>query len=440
MIVASIVLLLIALLLSACFSGSETAVISLNRYKLEHLERSGNRKAGKVKEIRSRPERFLPAILVGNTFVNAAAASLATFLFGLLMGTTEESVLLATVTVTVLLLIFGENTPKTFASHHPERASFLLYPFIQASMWLLAPFVFVISRISSGLLRLLGQEPTPLIHHLSMDEFQSIVNMGAEEATIDQTKKKMLSSIFEISKKSIKEVMIPRTMVTMIEVSTTPEKVLETIVQCGYSRIPVYEGHEENVVGIAHTKDFLGRLQRDETLDIGKIIRKPFFIPASAPVETALREFQKAKSHMGIVVDEYGGFEGIVTLEDLIEEIVGEIQDEHDDERDYVRPQDDGSCVIEGGTAIYKINERLALGLPEDPGFSTLAGFMLSQLGRIPKEKEEVEFAGHRLIVEKVARRTIAQVRLIQARDRGPSCDAAATGREPAVEEPQDGQ
>ena len=290
---------------------------------------------------------------------------------------------------------------------------FILYRLIQAAMWLLTPIVLVVTWLSRGFLRLLGLEPAPIHDRLSEDEFRSILNVGAEEGAIAQTKRKMLSSIFDIAKKSVKEVMIPRTMMIMIEESTPPGKVFEIFVHSGFSRIPVFSGHAENVVGTIHAKDLLGLLQRGEEADIGRLLRKPFFIPASAPVETALSEFQKAKVHMGIVVDEYGGLEGIVTIEDLIEEIVGEIQDEHDEESDYLRPQPDGSCLIDGGAAIDKINERLSLGIPEEPGFMTIAGFILSKLGRIPKETEAIEFNGRQFIVEKVTRRTISLIRLV---------------------------
>ena len=412
MLTASFVLLVLSLILSAFFSASETAILTMNRFKLEHLERRGDKKAPILKSLRLKPDRFLASVLVGNNFVNSAAASLATYIFGVMLGNSAEAIFLATVTATIVLLIFAEITPKTFASHYPERVGHLFLHPIRGVMWILTPFVLVITQISRRLLRLFGQDPAQISDKLSEEEFRSILKSGAEESDIAQARKVMLSRILEMSDKRVKDVMIPRPMVTMIDIASGDERILETVVQSGYSRIPVYAGHDDNIIGIAHAKDLLGLLQRGEGPDVKKVLRRPFFIPASSPVEKALNEFQKARVHMGVVVDEYGGIEGMVTLEDLLEEIVGEIQDEYDDESDLIRPQPDGSSLIDGGTAIYKLNERLGLGIPEEPGSSTIAGFVLSRLGRIPREREEIEFGDRRLVVEKVLKRKISMVRL----------------------------
>lgn len=413
MLTICIVLLALSLVVSAFFSGSETAILSANRFKLEYLERRGDKKASLLKHLRMKPDHFLATVLVGNTLVNAAVASLATYVFGATLGNTAEAIFLATATATLFLLIFSEITPKTFASHYPERVGYMLVHPIRGVMWLLTPFVLIVTRIARGILRLFGQDPAAISDKLSEEEFRSILKSGAEESGLAQTRRRMLASILEMSNKTLKDVMIPRTMVTMVDGSASDDTVLETIVQSGFSRVPVYVGHDDNVIGIAHAKDLLGLLERGERPDVKKILRRPFFIPASAQIETALNEFQRARVHMGVVVDEYGGVEGVVTLEDLLEEIVGEIQDESDEESELIRFQPDGSCLIDGGAAIYKVNERLGIGLPEEPGFSTIAGFVLSRLGRIPKEKEELEFAGRRLVVEKVLKRKIALLRLV---------------------------
>ncbi len=412
MLTASFILLLLSLALSAFFSASETAILTMNRFKLEHMERHGDKKAPILKSLRLKPDRFLASVLVGNNFVNSAAASLATYIFGVTLGNSAEAIFLATVTATIVLLIFSEITPKTFASHYPERVGYLLLHPIRGVMWIMTPFVLVITQISRGILKLFGQDPARISDKLSEEEFRSILKTGAEESDIAQARKVMLSRILEMSDKRVKDVMIPRTMVTMVDIASGDPRILESIVQSGYSRIPVYAGHDDNIIGIAHAKDILGLLQRGEDPDVKKVLRRPFFIPASSPVEKALNEFQKARVHMGVVVDEYGGIEGVVTLEDLLEEIVGEIQDEYDDESDLIRLQPDGSSLIDGGTAIYKLNERLGLGIPEEPEFSTIAGFVLSRLGRIPREREEIDLGDRRIVVEKVLKRKISMVRL----------------------------
>ncbi|MEW6365222.1 MAG: hemolysin family protein [Acidobacteriota bacterium] len=413
MLTLNIVLLVCALLLSAFFSSSETAILTMNRFKLDHLERRGDRKAPLLKQLRLFPDRFLATVLVGNTIVNAAAASIATLLFAMVLGQSQEAMFIATATASIVLLLFGEITPKTIATRHPERLGHIYFYAIRMVMWLLSPIVFVVTKVSHGLLRGLGINPAQISDRLSEEEFRSLMKVGVEEGAIGQAKKRMLASIFEISDKTVKEVMIPRTMVTMVEASMEGVKLLEAVVQSGFSRVPVYGGEPDNILGIVHAKDLLGLLQKGEPPDVTKILRKPFFIPESARVEKALNEFQKARVHMGFVVDEYGGVEGIVTIEDLLEEIVGEIQDEHDEETDYIRVQPDGSRLIDGGTAIYKINERLGIGLPEEEEFSTLAGFVIAILGHIPKEREEVEFKGHRLVVEKVLKRKVTLIRMI---------------------------
>lgn len=406
-------LLILSLVLSAFFSASETAILTLNRFKLEHMIKAGNRRAERLRDLRMKPDRFLAAVLVGNNFVNSAAASLATFLFSMMLGSSAETIFLATVTTAIMLLIFSEITPKTIATRHPERFGFLLFQPIRAAMWLMTPFVMVITKVTQGILRLFGQDPTQISDKLSEEEFRAILKVGAEESEIAQTRKKMLSRILEMSNKTLKDLMIPRTMVTMINADAGPAKAVEIAVTSGYSRIPVYSGSEDNVIGVAHVKDLLGLLHRGETPSVTRVLRKPFFVPSSSRLEMALSEFQKAKVHLGVVVDEYGGVEGIVTLEDLLEEIVGEIQDEYDEESDFIRPQPDGSFLIDGGTAIYKLKERLGLGWEEEQGITTIAGTVLSRLGRIPKEKEAIEIESGRLVVEKVQKRKIVLLRLV---------------------------
>jgi putative hemolysin len=407
----SILLLLFFVLLSAFFSSSETAFIASNRTTLESLEAKGSKPAGRVRRILSRVNDFLTTILIGNTLVNAAAASLATYIVGTLVADRKQAVLLATIATTILLLTFGEVNPKIYAAHHPIQTAFLfsrpirglmivLFPVVKA-FTLLTGLVFPKSRDGSG------SSPAAI----SIDETKILLNRGV--AGVSAFGRNMITEILDIAARPVKEIMTPRPAVKAVEIGMTRDQVLEIVRSEGFSRYPVYRGRLDHVEGLIHTKDLLSAILERKDFDLPSLLRKPFFVPESAPVEKALLQMQENAVHLAFVVDEFGNMEGIVTLEDIIEEIVGEIRDESDiAEEAIATPAGENAWLVKGSARIKDINKSLSLGLPESGDYSTLAGFFLGEFGRIPREGDRIVHGDLSLAVEKMAKRHIGLIRV----------------------------
>ncbi len=405
-----ILAIIILIILSAFFSGSETALLSFSRLRLKHLARKGDRRALVILALLKRPDRLLGTILVGNNLVNTAAVSIATYLVASWVSDRENAVLITTVVMTLLILIFGEITPKTFAARHPEGASFVITPAIRSLMALFSPVVRGLTFFTNRLLNLLKIQRSEFFPSLSEEEIRSIIHLGYEEGIVGKEKRRMLHAIFRMGEVVVKDVMIPRGSITALEVNTPLPQVVEAIKATGHSRLPVYEEELENIIGVVHSKELIGASPEDFSLR--RLMRKPYFVPESARIGTVLRDMQKRRIHLALVVDEYGGLEGMVTLEDILEEIVGEIRDEYDiEEKETITTLPDGTALVDGKASINDINETLNLSIEPGPDH-TLAGFILTKLGRIPEAKEEFTIDGLRLTIEEVSRRTIKRVRL----------------------------
>jgi putative hemolysin len=408
---SSILLLLFFVLLSAFFSSSETAFIASNRTTLESLEAKGSKKAGRVRLILARVDRFLATILIGNTLVNAAVASLATYVVGTYVADREKAVLLATIATTLLLLIFAEINPKVYAANHPLKIALLFSRPIRALMIVLHPVVKGFMLIS-GLLfpEDKGRAGAPQ-GAISIDETKILLARGVKG--VSAFGRNMIAEILDIAARPVKEIMTPRPAVKAVEIGMTRDQVLEIVQSEGFSRFPVYRGRLDHIEGLIHTKDLIPALIDRKDLDLPALLRKPFFVPESAPVEKALLQMQENAVHLAFVVDEFGNMEGIVTLEDIIEEIVGEIRDESDGaEEALVVPAGENAWLIKGSVRIKDLNKALSLGLPESGDYSTLAGFFLGEFGRIPREGDSIVHGDHRLAVEKMAKRHIGLVRV----------------------------
>jgi len=388
---SSILLLLFFVLLSAFFSSSETAFIGSNRTTLESLAAKGSKKAGRVRRILARVDRFLVTILIGNTLVNAAAASLTTYIVGTYVVDREKAVLLATVATTLILLVFAEINPKVYAAHHPLKIGFTF--------------------ISGLLFPEEKDRPGASQGSISIDETKILLAHGVKG--VSAFGRNMIAEILDIAATPVKEIMTPRPAVKAVEIGMTRDQVLE-IVQCeGFSRYPVYRGRLDHIEGLIHTKDLIPGLVDRGDFDLPSLLRKPFFVPESAPVEKALLQMQETAVHLAFVVDEFGNMEGIVTLEDIIEEVVGEIRDESDGaEETLVVPAGENAWLIKGSARIKDLNKTLVLGLPESGDYSTLAGFFLAEFGRIPREGDSIVHGELKLAVEKMAKRHIGLIRV----------------------------
>lgn len=411
MILTAAALFLLCLFLSAFFAASETAFISANPFKLSSLEAKGVRRAALIQKVRARLDRFLTTILVGNTLVNIAAASLATFLaVSLLPQNKNQAVFLATITTTGLILLFGEIGPKTLAAYHPLKLALSLVQPLRFFLFLLSP----ISRAIAGLIHLFvpttSQTPRPDL--LSEEEMKLMIMAGGN--SLPQEKRQMLSAVLTITTRPIKEIMVPRPQVKAIEINCPPEKIIETILSSEFSRYPVYRGRMENIEGILYVKDLLPYLVEGRNFELKNLLHPPLFLPESASLEAALREMRTRAVHMALVVDEFGSVEGILTLEDILEEIVGEIRDETDDlaEEKWLEKKEGDIYYLRGRAPIKEIRETLGLEIPQSREYTTLAGFLLFHFGRFPQEKETLDYGPYRFTVEKITRRHLSLIKI----------------------------
>ncbi|HPW18631.1 MAG TPA: hemolysin family protein [Candidatus Aminicenantes bacterium] len=413
MLLTGFLLLALCLVLSAFFSSSETAYIAANPYSLEYREKTGSRTAALARRIRARTNDFLATILIGNTLVNAAAASIATAMFVAVLPEAHRgrAVVYATIATTLLLLVFGEINPKTFAAHNAVRtATAAAYP-LRAAMFILAPLVKLFSLLTGLLMPSSKAREDGSLRPLNEEELRIALHAGARG--LSALRRRIVSGAIDFSSRPVKEVMVPRPEIKAIEIDAGREAVLAMMRATGYSRYPVFRGRLDNVEGIVTSKDIIGYLIDNKVFDIKDILRKPVFVPDLASLEKVLLLMQERAMHMALVVDEFGNVDGLVTLEDIIEEIVGEIQDEHDGQSEaWYSPLDGGRFLVAGAAPVKDVNALVALGIPEKPDYTTLAGFFLYEFGRLPREKDALEFGGFRLTVDKMSKRRIALVEI----------------------------
>jgi len=411
MILPSILLFVFCIILSAFFSSSETAFIAVKPHTLDYLEKKGFRRAGSVKRILSRVDEFLATMLIGNTVVNVAAASLATSIASTYVRNENQAVLLATAGTTVLLLLFSELNPKIYANHHPARLSLFVSPVVRVFQVILFPLVKLFMLISRRLFPTRARTSTALSRTMAEEEAKALLHSGLKG--LPAHRKAMITEIVDLASRPVKEIMIPRPRIKAIEITSSREQVLKTVVAEGFSRFPVFRGRMDHLEGLIFVKDLFPCLTGDRQFDLPALLRKPFFVPESAPVEKVLLQMQEKAVQMAFIVDEFGNMEGLVTIEDILEEIVGEIRDEYDaPEEDWYLPAENGAVIIKGSASIKDVNKRLGLNLPESGEYTTLAGFFLSEFGRIPEEKDVLLHGGRRFIIVKMDKRQVGLVRV----------------------------
>lgn len=383
------------ILLSAFFSSSETGMLSLNKYRLKHLVKSKNRSAIKVSSLLERPDRLIGVILIGNNFVNILSSAIATIIAVRLWG--DAGVAIATGALTMVILIFAEVTPKTLAAIHPEKIAFPASWVLAILLKALYPLVFVVNTLSNGLLRLIGVHASQTNHDtLDSEELRTVVNEAS--GLIPAAHQEMLLSILDLEKVSVEDIMIPKNEVIGIDLEDSIEEIIEQICQSRHTRMPVYNGEINKIIGILHARHAAIFL-RDPTPSKAALLKatvEPYFIPESTSLNTVLLNFQKDHQQMGIVVDEYGDVQGIAALEDVLEEIVGEFTPPTQDEEEEIQTLDDGSFRIEGSTHIREINKTLNWHLPTD-GPKTLNGLIIETLEFIPEHPISL-WVGHYMI------------------------------------------
>ncbi len=395
-----LVLFLICLLLSAFFSSSETAFVSLQRIRVEHLVETEVKGARRVARMIKRPEKLLSTILLGNNFVNTAAAALATVIAVSIWG--EQGILIATIGVTILLLVFSETTPKTIATHHAERLSLAFARPIGFISWLLTPLVIVLSWIASGFSKLVGGEPVPR-SLVSEEEIRTMISVGHKEGAVEEEEAEMLHKVFDFGDRPVREVMVPRPEVVCIEQGSKIADFLSLYAESPLSRFPVYQENMDNVVGILSIKDVLmaqakakGAITDESTID--DLVRPAYFTPETKRINKLFAEMRDENYRMAVVVDEYGGTAGIVSLSRLVEEIVGPVGDELAAAEKEYEVINEYTFQIDGSMRIEEANEEMDLGLPEGD-YETVAGFVLDLLGHIPKPNDQLRYKGLKLVI-----------------------------------------
>ena len=395
-----LVLLLVCLVLSAFFSSSETAFISLPKFRIQHLVDTKVKGAKRVARLMEQPERLLSTILLGNNFVNVAAAALATVLAVSVWGQ-EQGVLIATLGLTIVILIFSETTPKMMATRHAERIVFLFARPIQFLSWLFSPPVAVLSWIASGISRLVGGTPLPR-SLVSEEEIRSMISVGHREGTVEQDEAEMLHKVFEFGDRPVSEVLIPRPEVIAVEKGTTLAGFLKLYAENPKSRFPVYEENMDNVVGVVSIKDTLMALATDgldRESPIDELIRPAYFTPESKRIGELFAEMRDENYRMCVVVDEFGGTAGVVSLSRLMEEIVGPVGDELAEAEKEYEPIDENTFQVDGGMRVEEANEEMGLDLPTGD-YETVAGFVLHLLGHIPRQGEQVRYKDLKMVTE----------------------------------------
>ncbi len=381
------ILLLIGLFLSGFFSASETALFSISKVKALHIAKDGSATGRLILSMKEDSHKLLTTILIGNNLVNIGASSIATSIA--ISYFHSNAVGIATGIMTLLILVFGEIFPKSFANHNNVLvARIVIYPLHWLSR-IFFPLIFLLNFIP----RLHGAIDN---RHgtVTEDELMTMVEVVEEDGEINEAEKQFITNIFEFDDTACSEIMTPRADMFVIDISETVD--ISKILRTGYSRIPIIEGSIDNVIGIIHVKDLFAGFQKacasnfETPLDIRQILKKPYFIPESKKLDTLLQDFKRNKNHIAVVVDEHGGVAGIVTLEDVLEEIVGEIIDETDRMAPDVIRLKDHKWVVAGKINIYDLNQELDIGIPESANYDTFSGFFLEQIGRIPQPGESI--------------------------------------------------
>ncbi len=411
--------ILILVLLSAFFSGSETALTAASRARMHNLARAGKKSAALVNMIREHKEKMIGAILLGNNLVNILASALATSLFIGLVG--DEGVFYATLVMTLLVLIFAEVLPKTYALHSADKLAMGIAPAMNVIIRILAPFTELVSWIVRHLLKLFGTDISVVNVGDHIEVLRGVIDLhqGPEKETSEQ--RAMLRSILDLVEVEVSEVMTHRKNVTMIDAGNSMEDIIAIVLDSPFTRLPVYKGEQDNIIGIIHAKWLLRELKDQGhdlyKIDIESVASDPWFIPESTSLYDQLQAFRRRREHFAAVVDEYGSFMGIVTLEDILEEIVGEIDDEHDVAVAGVRRLAGENYLIDGTVTIRDLNREFEWDLPDKNYYSTVAGLVIHESQRIPETGQSFTFHGFRFDIVRRQRNQITLLRVTPPAD-----------------------
>ncbi|MCR4335382.1 MAG: hemolysin family protein [archaeon] len=393
----NIIILVVLIALSGFFSSAELAIFSISKVKMRKIVSSGKRNALLLQDLKSKPQTLLNTILIGNNLVNVSAASLATAV-ALETFPSDYGIAIATAIITLAILIFGEITPKSLALKHNEVIALSVSPVLKLLSTIFMPFIIVLNKITGFFTKIIGGEKSP--DALTEEEVKTVVSLGAEEGAIQKEEKEMIHRIFRLNDITVEDVMTSRSEIVSVEsgikISSIDKKLLRE-----HSRLPVYKDDLDEVLGIFHVRDFISYTKKDQsTITVDKLMRPVPYVFANKKIDKLMKEFQKSKTHMAIVVDEYGGTIGLVTIEDILEEIVGEIIDETDVEPK-IKKINPNEFVVEGQVPLELLNKAIKVTFKCEE-FDTAAGLVIETMDKVPKEKDEIIINSVKFVVEKM--------------------------------------
>jgi Mg2+/Co2+ transporter CorB len=401
--------------LSALFSAGETGITAASKSRLHRLAREGNKRAQKVEGLLDEKEKLIGSALLGNNVLNTLAAALTSYVLGSLFG--GQGVIIATAIVAILVLVLAEVLPKTYALTQPDRTALALGPLLAFVAKLFNPVINLVQRFVRWVLRLYGVPVGEDINYLSsQEEVRGMIEFHAEEGGLDQEHRHQLGSILDLDEVTVMDVMVHRRSIEMLDIGEPPEDIVRAIVRSNHTRLPIYKDNQENIIGVLHAKDVMRALSKrnvePEHLIIAEVMSQPWFVPDSTTLREQLNAFIAKRAHFALVVDEYGALQGLITLEDILEEIVGDISDEHDSQiPSGVVPHEDGSYTIEGTVTIRDLNRRFDWRLPDDVA-TTVAGLVIHDARVIPVKGQSFEFHGFKFDVLERRRNQITLLRV----------------------------
>ena len=411
-VVIQLIILAVLILLSALFSSAETSLTTSNKLKIQSLADQGSKRARILLKISEDSGKMLSAILIGNNLVNNAATALTTSLIIQLFG--NSAVGIATGVITLLILIFGEISPKTLATIHSEKMALLYAPLIHFLMKIFTPVIFIVNKLSMGVLFLLRVNPDQKVNTMTEHELRTIVDVSHEDGVIESEEKEMIYNVFDMGDAKAKDIMVPRVHVTFADINSTYYELIEIFREDKFTRLPIYEETTDNVVGTINMKDLLLYNYNDKKeFHVRDILREAYFTYEYKSISELLVEMRQASINIAIVLDEYGETAGLITLEDLLEEIVGEIHDEYDEnEEEFVRQINDREYIIEGSMNLDDLNDSLGLNLSSED-YDSLGGFIIEHLDRLPEQGDELTTDdGIRLVVDALQKNRVESVHL----------------------------
>jgi len=423
--VFNIFLTIFFVLLNAFFVAAEFAIVKVRASQIQIKGREGNRFAHLTEHIISHLDIYLSATQLGITIASLAlgwigesvVAEMFKTLFHAMNITLSPAAIhqislpTAFFTITALHIVLGELAPKSFAIRYPESTALAVAVPLRAFYFIFQPLIWLLNSLAIWLLRLVGIQPFSQQELYSSDELRLILDQGRESGVIKTTEHELISNVFEFSERIVKQIMVPRTHMVALDIATPGDRVIDFFIEEGFSRIPVYQETVDNIIGIVHAKDVIALMNNPQLIIVQDLIRPACFVPETTPIHQLLRDMQRRHNHMAIVVDEFGGTAGLVTLEDILEELVGEIQDEYDDEKPLVEKTAEAEYRIRAIAPITDVNEHLPHPLPESEQYDTVAGLIIYLFGRIPDVYETVTFAGYECTILQKTKRNVTLVR-----------------------------